>query len=147
MYKHPAKPFLFQFVCLHWYGTTLLQWRHNERDGVSNHQPHDCLFNRLFRCRLDKTSKLRVTGLCGEFTGDRWIPQRTSNAENISIWWRLHVLVIDGISVIYKHWYVETFYFLPVPTLLHLLLNNTLYLGIVLISKQRACCMCVIMKT
>ena len=22
-----------------------LQWRHSERDGVSNHQPHDCLFN------------------------------------------------------------------------------------------------------
>ena len=28
--------------------------------------------------------------LCGEFTGDRWIPpQRASNAENVSIWWRL----------------------------------------------------------
>ena len=25
---------------------TTLQWRHNERDGVSNHQPHDCLLNR-----------------------------------------------------------------------------------------------------
>ena len=23
-----------------------LQWRHNERDGVSNHQPHNCLLNR-----------------------------------------------------------------------------------------------------
>ena len=22
------------------------QWHHNERDGVSNHQPHDCLLNR-----------------------------------------------------------------------------------------------------
>ena len=29
--------------------------------------------------------------LCGEFTGDRWIPaQMASNAENISIWWRHH---------------------------------------------------------
>ena len=26
-----------------------LQWRHNGRDGVSNHQPHDCLFNRYSR--------------------------------------------------------------------------------------------------
>ena len=26
----------------------LLQWRHNGVDGVSNHQPHDCLLNRLF---------------------------------------------------------------------------------------------------
>ena len=41
-----------------------LHWRHNDHDGVSNHQPHDCLFNRLFRCRSKKTSKLRVTGLC-----------------------------------------------------------------------------------
>ena len=31
-------------------GSTL-QWRHNERDGVSNHQPHACLLNRLFRSR------------------------------------------------------------------------------------------------
>ena len=57
-----------------------LQWRHFERDGVSNHQPHDCLFNYFFRRKLMKTSKLRVTGritgpLRGEFTGDRWIPR------------------------------------------------------------------------
>ena len=42
----------------------LLQWRHNELDGVSNHQPHDCLLNSLFRRRSKTTSKLRVTGLC-----------------------------------------------------------------------------------
>ena len=41
-----------------------LQWRHNGRDSISNHQPHDCLLNRLFRHRSKKTSKLRVTGLC-----------------------------------------------------------------------------------
>ena len=33
------------------WGETSLQWRHNWRDGVSNHQPHDCLLNRLFRRR------------------------------------------------------------------------------------------------
>ena len=41
-----------------------LQWRHNGRDGVSIHQPHDCLLNRLFRRRSKKTAKLCVTGLC-----------------------------------------------------------------------------------
>ena len=41
-----------------------LQWRHNGHDNVSNHQPHDCLLNCLFRRRSKKTSKLRVTGLC-----------------------------------------------------------------------------------
>ena len=41
-----------------------LRWRHNEHDGVSNHQPHGCLLNRLFRPISKKTSKLCVTGLC-----------------------------------------------------------------------------------
>ena len=44
--------------------TNSLHWRHNVYDGVSNHQPHGCLLNRLFRRRSTKTSKLRVTGLC-----------------------------------------------------------------------------------
>ena len=69
-----------------------LQWRHNGGDGVSNHQPHDWLLNRLFMRRSTKTPKLRVTGLCegnspvtGEFPA-----QRASYAENVSIWWRHH---------------------------------------------------------
>ena len=41
-----------------------LHCRHNERDDVSNHQPHACFLRRLFRCRSMKTPKLRVTGLC-----------------------------------------------------------------------------------
>ena len=52
----------------------------------------DCLLNRLSRRRSNKTSKLRVTGLCagnspvtGEFPA-----QMASNAENVSIWWRHH---------------------------------------------------------
>ena len=71
-----------------------LQWRHVERDGVSNHQPHDCLLNRLFRRRSKKTSKLRVTGLCeGNSPGTGEFPaQRASYAENVSIWWRHHGL-------------------------------------------------------
>ena len=48
-----------------------LQWRHNERDGVSNHQHHDCLLNGLFRRRSKKTSRLRVTGLCAG-NSHRW---------------------------------------------------------------------------
>ena len=40
-----------------------LQWLHNERKGVPNHQPHDCSLNRLFRRRSKKASKLRVTGI------------------------------------------------------------------------------------
>ena len=43
---------------------TTLHWRHNDHGGVSNHQIHGCLLNRLFRHRSKKASKLRVTGLC-----------------------------------------------------------------------------------
>ena len=60
--------------------------------NVSNHQPHDCLLNRLFRRRSKKTSKLRVTGLCaGNSPGTGEFPaQMASDAENVSIWWRHH---------------------------------------------------------
>ena len=63
-----------------------LQWRHNERQSVSNHQCFDCLLNRLFRRRSKETSKLRITGLCDG------ISQGHSNAENASIWGRHHGL-------------------------------------------------------
>ena len=69
-----------------------LQWRHNKGDHVSNHQPHDCLLNCLFRRRSKKTSQLRVTGLCaGNSPVTSEFPaQRASSAENVSIWWRHH---------------------------------------------------------
>ena len=70
-----------------------LEWRHNGHNGISNHQPHDCSLNRLFRPKSQKTSQLHVTGLCegnslvtGEFP-----TQRASNAENVSIWWHHHI--------------------------------------------------------
>ena len=54
------------FVLVIWSTRTRisLEWRHNGRDSVSNHQPRDCLLNRLSRRTSKKTSKLRVTGLC-----------------------------------------------------------------------------------
>ena len=48
-----------------------IQLSHNQHDGVSNHQPRDCLANRLFRCRSKKASKLCVTDLCGGI--HRWL--------------------------------------------------------------------------
>ena len=88
--------------------TDTLQWHHNERDGVSNYKPHDCLPNGLFRRRSKKTSKLRVTGLCARnlpVTGE-FPAQMASNAENVSNWWRYHDLyqrVQQGIS---QHWFI-----------------------------------------
>ena len=52
-----------------------LKWRHYERNGVSNHQPYDCLFIRLFKSQLKENIKApRYSPLWGDFTGDRWIP-------------------------------------------------------------------------
>ena len=68
-----------------------LQWRHNERTvvqitGVSI----------LYFCwSADKKIKARRhMPLWGEFAGNRWFPaQRASNAENVFIWWRHHVML------------------------------------------------------
>ena len=74
---------------------TSLQWRHYERDGVSNHLRLHCLRNCRSRRRSKNTSKLRVTGLCagnspvtGEFPA-----QKAGYAGNVSIWWRHNVLM------------------------------------------------------
>ena len=84
--------------------TKSLQWRHNEYHGITNHQPHDCSLNRLFRRRSKKAPKLRVTGLCvgnspvtGEFPA-----QRSNNAENVSIWWRHHIIVEHQSVLVYN---------------------------------------------
>ena len=46
------------------------QWRHNERNGVSNHRRLNCFLSRLFRHKSNKTSKLRISGFCK----GNWIP-------------------------------------------------------------------------
>ena len=65
---------------------------HNEHDGVSNHQHHDCLLNPLFRHRSKKTSKLCITGLCkgNPPVTNEFPTQRASNVENISVGWHHH---------------------------------------------------------
>ena len=85
----PARVFDFCF----WY---TIHWRHTGRDGVSNHQPHDCLLNRLFRRRSKKTSDLRVVGLCAVNSPvtDEFPAQMASNAENVSILWRHHACIV-----------------------------------------------------
>ena len=102
-----------------------LQWRHNGRDSISNHQPHDYLLNRLFRPRSNKTSKLRVTGLCavnspgtGEFPA-----QMASNAENVSIWWRHHGSMTIHKTPLYEKLHVQSKFHLKLQITL-LIINN-----------------------
>ena len=75
-----------------------LQWHHNERYGVSDHQRLDCIFNRLFRRRSKKTSKLHITGLCegnspvtGEFPARRTVTRKILPFDNVIMNYLLRV--------------------------------------------------------
>ena len=100
-------------------GLITLQWRHNGHNGVSNHQPHGCLLNRLFRRRSKKTSNLRVTGLyVGNSPGTGEFPaQSASYAENVSFWWRHHdttgTRIFASAMAAGKHVLLLVWYFLP----------------------------------
>ena len=69
-----------------------LQWRYNELDDVSNHRRLHCVINRLFRRRSQKTSQLRVAGLCegNSPLTDEFTTQKASYTENVSIVWLHH---------------------------------------------------------
>ena len=77
---------------------TSLQWRHNERNDISNHQHVECLLNRFFRCRSENTSKLHVTGLCEENSSvaGEFPAQRASDTENALSWWRHNIYKLHG---------------------------------------------------
>ena len=49
------------------YMDSSLQRHHNERDGVSNHQPHDCLLNRLLAQIKENIKARRHWPLWGHF--------------------------------------------------------------------------------
>ena len=93
-----------------WHNTPVmlyaLQWRHNERDGVSNHRRLHCLFNCWFR-RKSKTNQSFASLTFGqEFTGSvtgKFSAQTASNAENASVWWRHHVPVTHFTNGVWAH--------------------------------------------
>ena len=88
-----------------WHANITLQLRHNERDGVSNHQRLHCLLNCWFRRRSKKTPKLHVTGLCAgnsPVTGE-FPTQKASYAENVSTWWRHHDRYEEHVYIKHAH--------------------------------------------
>ena len=72
------------------------KWRHNGSDGVSDHQPHHCLVNRLFRRR--SLAFVRVI--------HRWpvnSPRKRPVTRKmfVSIWWRHHDLAsVDTVPIL-----------------------------------------------
>ena len=78
---------------MHCYGLSwelhkILQWRHNERDGVPNHRCLDCLLSRLFRRRSKNISKLCVTAL---YEGNPPVAGGFPHTGQVTRnWWRHH---------------------------------------------------------
>ena len=75
----------------------LLPWRHNGRDGVSNHQPPGC----LFKAQIKEIIKApRHWPLWGEFIDDRWTPCTKGRYRGkASIWWRHHASIYSTIPM------------------------------------------------
>ena len=58
-----------------WDMVCLLQWHHNECDGITNHWHLHCLLNHLLQAQIKENIKApHHWPLWGKFTGDRWIP-------------------------------------------------------------------------
>ena len=76
-----------------------LQWRHNN-PMVSQITSLTIVYSAIYSgTDQSKHSELRVTGLCGgnsPVTGE-FPAQRASNGENVSIWWRHHVVLRDWV--------------------------------------------------
>ena len=77
-----------------------LLWRHNERNGVSNHRRLDCLLNRLFRCMSRKTPKFRVTGIYegnspvnGEFPAQRAVTRKMFPFDDVIMYYKEFVKI------------------------------------------------------
>ena len=121
-----------------------LQWPHNERIGVSNHQPHDCLLNRLFKAQIKVNIKApRHWPLCVEFTGEinmceinlkhlsqllrKWTAQGLACVRN-----KLHCSVDSDRLKRHSKWYCSIEWLLTYPVIaqyktkiLHLQLTTT----------------------
>ena len=123
LYKDGFVRFFFNKTCQTWWWwwplmRMTLHWRHNERDDVSNHQPHDCLLNRLFRCRSKKTPKLCVTGLYAGTSPwpmtstHKWSATREMfSFDDVIMWW-LNYLVFVSLYCLWRCSYLWFFFYL-----------------------------------
>ena len=67
---------VFEFRWMFHWNLSQGTWRHNDHDGDSNHQPHDCLLKSFIQTQIKENIKAPCHWpLCGEFTGERWIPR------------------------------------------------------------------------
>ena len=89
VHEHNTRSACLNHIYVKFKGTTIcngsvneiinpLQWHHNGRNGVSNHQSHNCLLKCLFSHKERHNENITATRhwpLWGESTGNRWIPR------------------------------------------------------------------------
>ena len=84
-----------------------LWWRHNDHAGVSNHQPHGCLLNRLFRRNQRKHQSSASLAFVREIHRDRWISRTNGQLRGkcfhlMTSSWVVDILVSDDIRTAIK---------------------------------------------
>ena len=100
-----------------------LQWRHNERVGISNHRRLYCLSKCLFRRRSKISSKLCITALrvgnspvTREFPAQRPVTPKMFPFDEVIMWWPLqyiprnmHTVFALLCFVVVIHWLIFTY--------------------------------------
>ena len=86
---------VFLMIHVTWIYRTV-QWRHNERDGVSDQRSPVLFVQPFAQAQIKESIKaLRHRPLWGESTGDRWIPLTKGQWRGKCIhWWRHHDRVL-----------------------------------------------------
>ena len=107
----------------HWSVNMPLRWRHNHHDGVSNHQPHGCLLNRLFRrrskcfnlmtssCTSGTTIMANYWRLCYHIEAERKWPtfeerifaNTFSSMEIVAFWLKFHLNMFTRVKFTIIH--------------------------------------------
>ena len=126
--KMPSSIFIYKYTIT--YAICPVQWRHNGHDGVSNHQPRDCLSTVYSGADQRKYQSSASLSFVREFTGDRWISRTNGqylgklfllmtslyHCETRACWldlsWRFLRNYVSYPSSIFHYWYVNILWFI-----------------------------------
>ena len=95
--------------------TGSLQWHHNGRDIVSNHQPHhptvySTVYSDADQRKHQSSASLAFVREIHRGPTDEFPTEMASNAENVSIWWRHHVFFVIAMGI--KTWDIKSVLYL-----------------------------------
>ena len=115
LYLFKPEHFWFtEYICCGLSFAITLQWHHNEHEGLSRHQPHECLFNSLFRRRSKKTSKIGVTARSSIIFKDlqwlypmAWHRGCSPNNSDTAYWYHMVIMEVGRPLLFGMLWYLS----------------------------------------